>query len=168
MAHTEVTTPCIFRCLMRSSNGPEGVLQPNLAAESTKPKEWRISQDGLQWRIRLRDDVRWHDGEPFTAEDVKFTLELITNPKFRAWRTSGHSLVRISRWSHPRRSPGGWSPFSRPTCRFSPRPSWCRGTFSRRRQDPNAAGFNQAPIWHWSIQVGATYRRRSYRTLANR
>ena len=44
--------------------------------------------------MRLRDDVRWHDGTPFTADDVKFTLELITNPNFRSWRTTGHSLVR--------------------------------------------------------------------------
>ena len=29
----------------------------------------------------LRDDVRWHDGKPFTAEDVKFTLELIVEPE---------------------------------------------------------------------------------------
>ncbi len=30
--------------------------------------------DGHAWRIRLRDHIRWHDGKPFGAEDVAFTL----------------------------------------------------------------------------------------------
>jgi peptide/nickel transport system substrate-binding protein len=36
-----------------------------------------ISADGLTWTMHLRDDVRWHDGEDFTADDVKFTWEVI-------------------------------------------------------------------------------------------
>ena len=42
--------------------------------------EWTASEDGLTWTIKLRDGVTWHDGEPFTADDVKFTLELCSNP----------------------------------------------------------------------------------------
>ncbi|MFI4981567.1 MAG: peptide ABC transporter substrate-binding protein, partial [Nevskiales bacterium] len=53
-----------------------------------------ISADALSWRVKLRNDVKWHDGTPFTAEDVKFTLELINNPKFRAGRRGGHEFVR--------------------------------------------------------------------------
>jgi peptide/nickel transport system substrate-binding protein len=30
--------------------------------------------DGRSWRIHLRDGIRWHDGKPFTANDVVFTL----------------------------------------------------------------------------------------------
>jgi peptide/nickel transport system substrate-binding protein len=37
-------------------------------------KSWR-AEDARTWRIELREDVRWHDGEPFTADDVLFTLE---------------------------------------------------------------------------------------------
>ncbi|TJW71609.1 MAG: twin-arginine translocation signal domain-containing protein, partial [Mesorhizobium sp.] len=88
MPHTECDDAVhfsVFDALVRMD--PKGVLQPNLAAEVPSQKNGGISEDGLVWRIRLRDDVRWHDGQPFTAEDVKFTLELITNPKFRAWRT---------------------------------------------------------------------------------
>jgi peptide/nickel transport system substrate-binding protein len=33
--------------------------------------------DGLTWEIELRDDVEWHDGEPFTAEDVEFSYEFL-------------------------------------------------------------------------------------------
>ena len=95
MAHIEVDDGVhfsVFDALFRID--PKGVIQPNLAAEVPTQKNGGISEDGLNWRIRLRDDVRWHDGKPFTAEDVKFTLELITKPNFRSWRTTGHSLVR--------------------------------------------------------------------------
>ncbi|MEZ4507300.1 MAG: ABC transporter substrate-binding protein [Thermomicrobiales bacterium] len=33
-----------------------------------------------QYTIHLRDGVTWHDGEPFTSEDVKFTIETAANP----------------------------------------------------------------------------------------
>ena len=38
--------------------------------------------------------MKWHDGKPFTAEDVKFTLELVVDPDFRSGRRAGHDLVR--------------------------------------------------------------------------
>ncbi len=40
---------------------------PNLASS------WDISPDGLKYTFKLRENVRWHDGEPFTADDVVFT-----------------------------------------------------------------------------------------------
>jgi len=40
-------------------------------------KSWEASSDGLQYTFRLEPNVTWHDGKPFTSEDVKFTfLEL--------------------------------------------------------------------------------------------
>ncbi len=43
--------------------------------------DWQIDQDGRTYTISLRPNIRWHDGAPFTAEDVQFTLETILNPK---------------------------------------------------------------------------------------
>jgi peptide/nickel transport system substrate-binding protein len=43
--------------------------------------------DGRTWRIQLRDGVRWHDGKPFTADDVVFT--------FRYYRDG-----IVNRWTH--------------------------------------------------------------------
>jgi peptide/nickel transport system substrate-binding protein len=43
-------------------------------------KSWLASSDGLKYSFALRDNVKWHDGKPFTARDVKYTLELILNP----------------------------------------------------------------------------------------
>lgn len=36
---------------------------------------WEVAGDGLSVTFRLRRDVRWHDGVPFTAEDVKVSFE---------------------------------------------------------------------------------------------
>ncbi len=38
---------------------------------------WGISSDASVYNIALRQDVRWHDGEPVTAEDVAFTVDLM-------------------------------------------------------------------------------------------
>ncbi len=38
-------------------------------------RSWESSPDGKTWTFRLRDNVRWHDGRPLTAEDVVFTFD---------------------------------------------------------------------------------------------
>ncbi len=44
---------------------------PSLATNAT------LSTDGLTWQIALRNDVRWHDGQPFTAQDVIFSYQFL-------------------------------------------------------------------------------------------
>src|SRR5271155_2122126 len=39
---------------------------------------WSASEDGIQLTFRLREGVKWHDGRPFTAKDVKCTWDLLT------------------------------------------------------------------------------------------
>ena len=36
--------------------------------------EWTVSPDGLTYTFKLRENVRWHDGKDFTADDVVFSL----------------------------------------------------------------------------------------------
>lgn len=43
-------------------------------------KEWKISKDGMSFEFTLRDGVKWHDGKPLTAEDVKFSFDAIMDP----------------------------------------------------------------------------------------
>lgn len=38
-------------------------------------EDWAVSDDGTTYTFTLRDDVTWHDGEPFTSADVKFSFE---------------------------------------------------------------------------------------------
>ncbi len=40
-------------------------------------KQWAISDDGLRYTFKLRDGVKWHDGRPFTAEDVVFSIKTL-------------------------------------------------------------------------------------------
>ncbi|RKK03857.1 peptide ABC transporter substrate-binding protein [Pseudoroseomonas wenyumeiae] len=73
---------------------PAGQFVPDLAAEVPTQTNGGISEDGLLWKVKLRRDAKWHDGTPFTAEDVKFSLDLINNPDFRVRNRVGHSLVK--------------------------------------------------------------------------
>jgi peptide/nickel transport system substrate-binding protein len=41
--------------------------------------EWFAADDGTMYTFKLRHDVRWHDGKPFTAADVKYTFENVIN-----------------------------------------------------------------------------------------
>jgi peptide/nickel transport system substrate-binding protein len=41
--------------------------------------KWSASDDGLIWNFHIREGVTWHDGEPFTAYDVEFTIQTILN-----------------------------------------------------------------------------------------
>lgn len=42
-------------------------------------ESWSTSEDGLTWTFKLRDGLKWHDGEPLTADDVVFSYNLIAN-----------------------------------------------------------------------------------------
>lgn len=44
-------------------------------------ESWDVSDDSLTFTFNLRDDVVWHDGEPFTAADVAFTLTIAVHPE---------------------------------------------------------------------------------------
>ncbi|MBI2906135.1 MAG: hypothetical protein HYX92_00620 [Chloroflexi bacterium] len=43
-------------------------------------REWSVSEDGKTYTFRLRDDAKWHDGRPVTAQDAKFSLERVKIP----------------------------------------------------------------------------------------
>jgi peptide/nickel transport system substrate-binding protein len=42
---------------------------------------WTVSPDGLTYTFKLKPNVKWHDGQPFTADDVVFTYLAHLNPK---------------------------------------------------------------------------------------
>jgi peptide/nickel transport system substrate-binding protein len=45
--------------------------------EPALAESWDISDDGLEYTFHLRQGVTWHDGQPFTAEDVLFTFQAV-------------------------------------------------------------------------------------------
>lgn len=56
--------------------GPQGQIIPCLAESWTNP------QPNI-WRFNLRKGVKFHNGEPFTAENVKFTIERLSDPNVK-------------------------------------------------------------------------------------
>ncbi len=80
-------TALIFEGLMKTDAYGNAI--PSLAAGLP-----RVSNDGLTYVFTLREDVRWHDGEPFTSADVIFTISLMQAEDFSGapdlrnfWRT---------------------------------------------------------------------------------
>ena len=72
---------------------PAGEMVPKLALEVPTVANGGVSADGLSWSIKLRPGVTWHDGKPFTADDVAFTLKSTIDKDFPAYSKTGHSLV---------------------------------------------------------------------------
>lgn len=50
---------------------PTGEIVPGLA------ESWEVTEDNLTYTFKLRENVNWHDGQPFSAEDVLFTFETV-------------------------------------------------------------------------------------------
>ena len=55
----------------------------NLQLIGDLAERWEILDGGLTILFHLRRDVRWHDGQPFTADDVQFTYQQLINPNVR-------------------------------------------------------------------------------------
>lgn len=64
-------------------------------------ESWDLDEQGVTFR--LRDDVSWHDGQPVTAEDVKFTFDLAKNPEAASLLESAYlTMVRSATVIDPR------------------------------------------------------------------
>jgi len=67
----------IYETLIRRNN-------QTLEFEPLLASSWEVSKDRLSYTFYLRKDVKWHDGTPFTADDVVFSYSSIRNPKVAA------------------------------------------------------------------------------------
>jgi ABC-type transport system substrate-binding protein len=52
-----------------------------LTAEGDLAADWSVSEDGLEWTFNLREGVKWHNGDDFTAADVVFTYNRSNDPE---------------------------------------------------------------------------------------
>lgn len=136
---------------------PTGKLLPRLAREIPSVENGGVSADGLSWRIRLREGVKWHDGKPFTADDVKFTLDLINNKDFQSAGRTGHNLVRDIQIVSPTeitwRMESPYAPYAAILAWTFIVPKHVLGA----ADDPNNAPFNNAPVgtgpFRWAERV---------------
>lgn len=72
--------------------------QPDLSPAPGLLTEWGWNEDRTQVRMVVREGVTWHDGSPFTAEDVAWSLERAANPETGnpinfVWSTLGNFQV---------------------------------------------------------------------------
>lgn len=72
-----------YNCLYEYDTWESKKLSPALAAGHT------VSDDGKRWVITLRQGVKWHSGEEFTAADVKFTWDTILNRAYGSLLQAG-------------------------------------------------------------------------------
>ena len=81
------TTSLVFLPLMEADSDLQFV--PQLAESIT-------TEDNLLFTIRLREDAKWSDGTPVTAEDVEFTLILSADPQCANISLAMYSVVGVS------------------------------------------------------------------------
>jgi peptide/nickel transport system substrate-binding protein len=68
-----------FCCEPLLTVSADGVFTPVLAAEVPSTSNGGLSTDGKTVTYKLRPNVKWADGQPFTADDVAFTFQYVTN-----------------------------------------------------------------------------------------
>ncbi len=76
-SHEEALTELVY----------DKLLSPSPYVE--EPRPWLAKSiekiDPGTWEVRVRDGIEWHDGEPFTAEDVKFTFDYFRETPTSRW-----------------------------------------------------------------------------------
>lgn len=110
----------IFSGLMKYNS--KGELVPDLA------EKFNIGDNGKIYDFFLRKDIKWHDGNPFTADDVVFTINAIQNPDYRSplrinW--SGAEVEKIDEWTIRFKLKTPYAPFlSNTTVGIAPSHIW--------------------------------------------
>jgi peptide/nickel transport system substrate-binding protein len=118
----------------------DGNLIPCLAAEVPTLDNGSVSQDGKSITWKLKRDVQWHDGKPFTAADVVFNWEYASDPDTSATTIGSYKDVKVRaidaytvRVDYPKPSPFWADPFVGPRGMIIPKHLFeaYRGTKSR-------------------------------------
>src|SRR6201997_1175636 len=73
----------------------DGNLVPILAAEMPSKDNGGLAEDGLTVIWKLKQGVKWHDGTPFTADDVIFNWEYAKNPETAAVSIASYKEVKL-------------------------------------------------------------------------
>jgi len=71
-------------------------LDKNLRIAGDLAESWDVSNDGLVLTFHLRKNVKWHDGHPFTADDVLYTYKVTVDPKTPTVDSSDFLKIKIA------------------------------------------------------------------------
>lgn len=75
----------------------EGELIPFLAAEIPSRENGSVSADGLSVTWKLKPNVKWHDGKPFTADDCVFTAAYAADPATAATTIGTYKDIKVEK-----------------------------------------------------------------------
>ena len=75
----------------------DGNMVPILAAEVPSLTNGGVSKDGKTIIWKLKKNVLWHDGKPFTADDVVFTAAYSADPASSTYTTGSYKDVKVSK-----------------------------------------------------------------------
>jgi len=75
----------------------DGNLVPMLAAEIPDLENGGLARDGMSVTWKLKPNVRWHDGKPFTADDVVFTSEYASDPATAAVSIGSYKDAKVEK-----------------------------------------------------------------------
>jgi len=73
----------IYESLVRRDNKTLEIV-PQLA------ESWEISEDKLTFTFKIKKNIKWHDGKPFTSEDIVFSYNKIMDPKVDSARLKAY------------------------------------------------------------------------------
>ena len=76
---------------------PGGELMANLAAEIPSRQNGGLAADGMSVTWKLKRGVKWHDGKPFTADDVVFNWEYASDPATAAVTIGSYKDVKVEK-----------------------------------------------------------------------
>ncbi len=74
-----------------------GELQPILAAELPSVDKGTLAEDGRSVTWKLKQGVKWHDGQPFTADDCVFNWQYAADPATAAVTTGSYNNVSVEK-----------------------------------------------------------------------
>lgn len=77
-----------------ASFNKDAELVPFLASEVPSLENGQVAADGTSVTWKLKQDIKWADGEPFTADDVLFTYQYTTNPEVKSSSAGSYSEVK--------------------------------------------------------------------------
>ncbi len=138
----------------------DGQNQPVLAEQvpSLENGLWKLAPDGtmeVTWQIK--PNARWHDGTPFTSDDLAFTLQVIRDPDLPIFGNAAYAAISGIRTPDPRTASVTWSqPYIHADWLFSAQLGlpFARHLLEQAYQERKAS-FTDEPYWgHEFIGTG--------------
>jgi peptide/nickel transport system substrate-binding protein len=116
----------------------------DLHYEGELAESWEISDDGLVFTFHLRPGVKWHDGEPFTAEDVLFSYQKLLDPDVATPYGADYERIKKAEVLDPMTFRVTYEEAFAPAL-----DSWSMGIIPKHLlegKDINSDGFNRNPV----------------------